>query len=148
MIRIINKAHCSTLQQLSPLATHPNFTSMTTSQITLMRATLHGALCAVIVAVPITALLALVFRFPVPFDGFEGGIVHVIPSLFALVFYGVFLGGFVVLAIGGAMGGAIAHFVCHADRSSVLRLTNIIAVSFSSLALFLFSISDWIIGPW
>ncbi len=121
---------------------------MTINHITLTRATLRGAWIAVIAALPIAALLGLLFRFPVPFGTIEGGIVHVIPSLFAVVFYGVFLGGFVVLAIGGAIGGVVAYFACHADRSSVLRLTNFLAIGFSSVALFLLSILDWIIGPW
>ncbi|MBI4273072.1 MAG: hypothetical protein HY659_00030 [Rhizobiales bacterium] len=41
-------------------------------------------------------LVALVYRFPVPFQGMESGFIGMVSAPIALLFYGVFYGGFLV----------------------------------------------------
>ena len=65
---------------------------MTTHETTSVRSVILGSLCTVLAAFPIAGFLGLVWRFPVPFRGIDSGLDHVIPSLFAVLFYGV-IGG-------------------------------------------------------
>jgi hypothetical protein len=72
----------------------------------MMRAITFGSLTAVVSAIPLAALCAAVYRFPVPFAGDARGLEDAPRAAGAAAFYGVFLGGFVVLAaIGAVMGG-------------------------------------------
>ena len=92
------------------------------------RSILTGAACALLGVFPLAALVALCYRFPVPFDGYEGGLKAVPGSLLAVMFYGLFgfglpLSGFVLLAgIGGAAGVA-AHLLTRRDNRWEFWLT-------------------------
>jgi len=93
------------------------------------------------------ALCALVFRFPIPFAGYESGIAAVPRALLAAVFYGV-LGGFVVLAVGGYAAGAIAVVKAGNDVTKTFRLTLAYSVLISFAGVLLLAVLDKIIGPW
>ena len=112
-----------------------------------MKFILAGAAIAVGATFPIAALVALVFRFPIPFGSYMSGIGAVIPALFAAAFYGI-IGGFMVQALLGGLGGGLAAAATVVDRRRAWRR----CVTFATLAAFpgvlLLSILDWLIGPW
>jgi hypothetical protein len=68
---------------------------------------LQGAIAAVLLAFPAAALMALCYQFPVPFAGQLSGLEGAAMSLWAVFFYGVFLMGFIPLAIVGALVGVL-----------------------------------------
>jgi hypothetical protein len=76
----------------------------------MLRSICTGVLITILGAFPVAALVALFFRFPVPFDGYRSGISAVVPAIGAVLFYGI-VGGFVVLAVLGAIAGAGAHSI-------------------------------------
>src|SRR5690348_3119967 len=67
-----------------------------------------GALSAVVGAFPVAALVAFVYRFPIPFTGYANGFKAVVPALFAAAVYGA-MGGFFVVAILGTLAGVLAR---------------------------------------
>jgi hypothetical protein len=69
---------------------------------------LRGAIWAVVLAFPFAAMCVLVYRFPEPFGEYETGLTAVPRALGAVVFYGLF-GGFPVLIAVGALGGSAAY---------------------------------------
>lgn len=113
----------------------------------MMRAMLIGAVIATLGAFPVAALVALVFRFPIPFSGYESGFQAVIPSLFAVCFYGL-LGGFVVLPCLGAMAGFLAHRSGSSDNKVILYRTLGFALVADLLAAMTLAVWDKIYGPW
>jgi hypothetical protein len=78
-------------------------------------------LSAIVGSFLVAPLLALVYQFPIPFSGMESGPGAAVKSLFAVAFFGV-LGGFVVLAILGAVAGVVASKVAGADRRRAWKL--------------------------
>jgi hypothetical protein len=80
------------------------------------RSILTGAACALLGVLPLAALVALCYRFPIPFNGYEGGLKAVPRSLFAVMWFGLTgvgfpFSGFVVLAGIGGAAGAAAHLL-------------------------------------
>jgi hypothetical protein len=110
-------------------------------------AVLRGAFWAVALAFPFAALCALVFRFPIPFGGYERGPGTVLHAVVALVFYGA-LGGFPALLALGALGGNFAPRLGRSEAARVRRL----GLAFSALAalgsVLLLAVLDKVIGPW
>jgi hypothetical protein len=98
-------------------------------------------------AFPFAALCALVFRFPIPFGGYERGPGAMPHALLAVVFYGA-LGGFPALLALGALAGWAAHRLGRPDPARVRRL----GLAFSALAalgpVLLLAVLDKVIGPW
>jgi hypothetical protein len=113
----------------------------------LPRSILTGAVIATIGAFPMAALVALVYRFPIPFAGEESGIKAAIVSPFAVVFYGL-LGGFLVLPCLGAVAGFLAHRIAEPDRKSIFRWTVRFALVADLIAALFLALLDKIIGPW
>jgi hypothetical protein len=74
----------------------------------MRRAAKVGAVAAIIGAFPVSAFCALMYRFPIPFAGYESGPGAAMRSLVAILLYGIGMGGFIVLAVLGAGLGAIA----------------------------------------
>lgn len=113
----------------------------------LWRTAAAGAIWSVVSVFPITALFALIFRFPVPFGEIEGGPAHVLPSMFALFFYGVLFGGFIVVGTFGSLAGVAAHFLTNSNRQRrVLQCCLSVAVAF--ILVFVLATLDWYIGHW
>jgi len=106
-----------------------------------------GALATILLAFPLAALCALLFRFPVPFGAYESGWSAVPHALAAVRFYGA-LGGFALLALLGAVGGAVAHRMGRPDTRRVWRWTISLAAAVALCAVLLLSTLDYIIGPW
>lgn len=97
---------------------------------------------------PLAGLIALVFRFPVPFVGYESGIDGVVPALYAVYFYGVPLGGFSVVAIIGAIAGFAVHKRDLADSSIYWKRMIGLSVCAAGVPLLVLSVLDYLIGPW
>lgn len=100
-----------------------------------------------LLAFPIAALCALVYRFPIPFGAYESGVDAVPRALFATAFYGL-LGGFVVLAIGGYIAGVAAVGMGHSDTKRTARLTAAMATLVALAGVMLLAVLDKLIGPW
>jgi hypothetical protein len=118
---------------------------------------LNGAIAAVLASFLAALFLALTFRLPVPFVGMLGpmgelsplsmGLTRVVTAVaVAWLFYGV-LGGFVVLALVGAIAGHAA-----AQRSAGTASKNRTVIVWASLAsivpVAILSTVDYAIGPW
>jgi hypothetical protein len=69
----------------------------------------------------VAPLLALVYKFPIPFAGVLSGPGAMLSAVFAVAFYGVF-GGFVILGLLGAGAGAIASKAAGANRNRASKL--------------------------
>lgn len=106
-----------------------------------------GALLAILLAFPLAALSALLFRFPIPFASYESGWGAALHALAAVRFYGA-LGGFVLLACLGGLGGVAAHRLGKPDRRRVWRWTISLALAVATCAVVLLATLDYIIGPW
>ena len=115
--------------------------AMTKSNIVL------GIFWAILFAFPLAAVCALIFRFPVPFSGYESGVSAVPRALGAVALYGV-VGGFVVLAFVGAISGVLANMLSASKPENAPRLTLILAAAGSAMAVILMAVLDKIIGPW
>ena len=112
-----------------------------------MKFFLAGAAMAVAVTFPLAALVALVFRFPIPFGSYMSGIAAVVPALFAVAFYGI-IGGFMVQALLGGLTGGLAASAAIADRRRAWRLCATSATLAALPGVLILSILDWLIGPW
>ena len=91
--------------------------------------------------------MALFFRFPVPFGDIEGGLSHVVPALFALLFYGVLMGGFVLVMVCGGLAGMAACFFAQTAHER-RRLQRCLSIAVTFVLLFILATLDWYIGPW
>ena len=108
---------------------------------------LRGALWAVALAFPLAAICALLYRFPVPFAGYETGPAAMPGALVAVVFYGV-LGGFPALLSAGTLGGAMAYALGRPDVQRVRRLALTFAGPVATLGVGLLAVLDKLIGSW
>ena len=106
-----------------------------------------GALWSIVLSFPITVALAALFRFPVPLGTMDGGIDHILPSLFGLLFYGILMGGFVVLGGAGGFAALVVHSRVKSLQTRRVYIRLLAGLS-SAVLLFLLSILDWVIGPW
>ena len=113
----------------------------------MLPAVVRGALLAVVLAFPLAAICALVYRFPVPFAGYAAGPGEVLSALFAVVFYGL-VGGFPALAAAGAVGGAMAYGLGKPDIQRVRRLALAFSAVLAALAVGTLAILEKLIGPW
>jgi hypothetical protein len=108
-----------------------------------VRRFLLGSLFAIVASFPIGALTALVFRFPIPFAEYASGLDAVVPSLYAVAFYGM-LGGFLVQ---GVLGGVAAVSVRPNPDHGWIH-SSVAAVIAAVPAVLVLSVLDWIIGTW
>ena len=105
---------------------------------------LWGALLGLGLAFPTAWVVALVFRFPVPFVGYVHGRDAPL-ALSAVVFYGL-LGGFVVVGGLGALVGTVA--LLRSPRMGWGRFVLLVALLADLPPVLLLSTLDYIIGPW
>ena len=86
----------------------------------LSRAVNIGIVCGLVASFPISSLVALFYRFPLPMSTYASGTQAVIPSLVAVIFYGL-MGGFVIVGGLGAFGGFIAHKLASPEDNKILK---------------------------
>lgn len=96
---------------------------------------------------PLAALCALVYRFPVPFGGYVSGAQQLPLVVLAVGFYGA-LGGFPLMLAVGALAGWAAHALAAPDMRRVRRLALAFGVAASALAVFLLAVLDKLVGNW
>jgi quinol-cytochrome oxidoreductase complex cytochrome b subunit len=111
---------------------------------------IRGAITAILGSFPAAALVALVYRFPIPFDDTRqagSGIDGLSLTMFAVLFYGA-LGGFVVLGVLGALAGAVGQTRAGTDRVKAVRLTTVLALAASLACAIFLATLDLFIGPW
>jgi hypothetical protein len=114
--------------------------------VSLIRAALTGALAAIVLAFPLAALTALVFRFPIPFGSYESGPAAVPLALMAVVFYGT-LGGFLLLGVLGAGAGIVVHRTATNGQPLVTRILRY-SLLLALAAVLTLAILDKLIGAW
>jgi hypothetical protein len=107
-----------------------------------------GAIIGIVATVPLVLLCALIFRFPVPFAGYLSGPKAIFPALIAILFYGVFFGGFIVQALLGGLGGLIAVHFGGPEIHDIKRRCIVFSSIGASMGVLLLAILDKIIGPW
>lgn len=100
-----------------------------------------------LLAFPFAALCALVYRFPIPLGGYEGGPDAAPIALMAVIFYGL-LGGFPALFVSGALGGALAYRVGRPDPTRIRWFTIVLAAMVALASVVTLAVLDKIIGPW
>lgn len=113
----------------------------------IWRTSLAGALWSVVAVFPIAALMALLFRFPVPFAGIRSGPAAIVPAMFAVLFYGVFMGGLILVAIGGLVAGACASLIGGSNLNR-RRIQRCLSILVAFVLVFLLATLDWYIGNW
>lgn len=107
-----------------------------------------GAVYAVIGVFPVAALVALVFRFPIPFAGYKSGFDAMTMTPMAVLLYGL-VGGFCLLAALGAIAGLIVHSGSKAGSERCNHGEIVIyAAMIDIAAVMLLSVWDKIYGPW
>ena len=108
----------------------------------------NGAIIGIIATVPLVVLCAVAYRFPVPFAGYLSGIGAIIPSLIAVLFYGILFGGFLVQALLGGLGGLLAQHIGGTDKNKIINYCIVFSTIGASFGVLILAILDKIIGPW
>ena len=108
----------------------------------------RGAGWSVIATFPMAGLIAFAYRFPVPFAGYMSGFRAILPAMFGVIVYGVFLGGLLVVALVGAFCGVITarsvDGALHRKKRFVISMSFIVA----TVCVMLLAVLDKFIGPW
>jgi hypothetical protein len=107
-----------------------------------------GAAWSVVSAFPIAGVMGLIFRFPVPFVGYVSGYEAILPAMLAVFFYGVLLGGLLLVGVLGAIAGAVSANLSGPLVQHQRRAVRITSLVITTVCLFLLAILDWIVGPW
>ena len=94
---------------------------------------------------PLAALIALVFRFPIPFNAYLSGPTAMLPASMAVVFYGV-MGGFPVQAAMGGVGAVVGSRFSAGDRQRRAAIIGAVVAAIPGLVVL--AVLDYIIGPW
>lgn len=105
-----------------------------------------GAVVAVVTAPLAAAIVASVYRFPIPFGEYARGIDEATNAAFASVFYLV-LGGALLLGAGGAVAGALLARG-HRLRRRVLALTAAASFGMALVAALILATLEEFVGTW
>ena len=108
-----------------------------------------GAGLSIVLTFPLAALIAAVFRFPVPFaPSYQSGIEAIVPAMFAVFFYGIFFGGIVIVACLGVIAGHVVAMQVWTDESAYKKRLLILSAVAAGAPLLLLSVLDLLIGRW
>jgi hypothetical protein len=113
----------------------------------VLRWFIRGAAVGVFASFPLTALCALVFRFPIPFDAYRSGVMAMGPAMLAALFYGV-MGGIPVQALLGGVGGVVGAWSSRPDKVRMRRYSLVCSILFAVPGIVTLAVLDYIIGPW
>lgn len=108
------------------------------------RTALVGAAAAIGWAPVAAAIVAAVYRFPVPFGGYARGLDAAPTAALGSVFYLV-LGGVVVL---GALGAAVGATLAKLTPTRATGLTVAVAWVIAMLGALSLALLEYVIGPW
>ncbi|WP_306359306.1 hypothetical protein [Nocardia sp. CC227C] len=108
---------------------------------------LVGALAAVAAAPVAAAVVAILYRFPIPMSGYADGLGGAIPAALGSLFYLV-LGGAPVLGLSGAVGGCVAARLAAPDIRRARRLTLSVAGMIALFGAVALAGLELFIGPW
>jgi hypothetical protein len=100
-----------------------------------------------VLAFPVAGVLALLYRFPVPFAGYVSGLPGVGYAMVAVLFYGI-VGGFPLLAVLGGIVGALATRTAPPGSRFPWGRVIMACMLPDVAALSLLAVLDKIIGPW
>ena len=109
----------------------------------MVRSVIAGAVAAIALCFPCAALLALFYRFPIPFGGYATGVDGLVPAMLAVAFYGIALGGFAVV---GVLGGTLAMFTPASAQPSRRVMVQSLGIAFT--ATLSLAMLELFIGPW
>lgn len=110
----------------------------------MIRHSALGAVAAVVSAPAAAALLAVLYRFPVPFRGYATGVAEAPTAALAALFY-LALGGAVVLGGSGAIVGALlARW--RPGRATVPILVAAVAIALVAAAAL--AVLEFFVGTW
>ena len=107
---------------------------------------LAGIVWAIVATIPIAALLGLVFRFPVPFNGYMSGPSAFFMSMFGAAFYGLVFGGWIVVGTAGGLFTWVARALCKNEQTALV-VSRVLSVLVALVGCAVMSTLDWIIGP-
>ncbi len=113
----------------------------------MSRTVFLGGVAATLSLFPLSAALALSYRFPIPLGGYATGWEAVLTSQVAILFYG-FFGAFPAAALLGGFGGVIAERLAGTNKNMRRNLLIIFSVFSAFIVSGILSILDKIIGPW
>ncbi|WP_433654504.1 hypothetical protein ACQPW1_27630 [Nocardia sp. CA-128927] len=105
-----------------------------------------GAVAAVVLSPLAAAIVAVVYRFPVPLSGYARGFGEAGSAALGSLLYLVF-GGVLVVGILGAAGGFVAARSA-SDVRRVRRRTVAAAAAVALLAAITMAVLEFFIGPW
>ncbi len=117
------------------------------SKAALKRSIETAVISAFVSIFPIAFVLALLWRFPVPFSGYENGVDGAVHSIGGVLFYGI-IGGFIVLAALGYLGGFLASKIKAKKNSTSRTLSLVMGMMAALVCGITLSILDKIIGTW
>lgn len=109
------------------------------------RLSVYCALLSVLLTVPLAGACALFFRFPAPFAGYLSGIEAVVPAMFAVMFYGIVFGVYLLVSLFAAAGGSFVSRMGPYRQS--MRLVGAAFLPAAIMVVLLVTL-DWYIGPW
>ncbi len=108
----------------------------------------RGAVWSVIATFPTAGLIAFAYRFPVPLVGYMSGFRAIMPAMFGVIVYGVFLGGLPVVAVLGAICGVITGRSVSGTARRKKRFVISISFIVATVGVMFLAVLDKIIGPW
>lgn len=97
--------------------------------------------------IPLAMLTALLYRFPLPFSGYESGWNAAIMAPLALIFY-IAIGGFVFLLVLGSAAGLLAYWRAGGEYSKTRHLAKMYAMVVGLIFVAGLAVLDKLIGPW
>jgi hypothetical protein len=108
---------------------------------------LWGALAAVLTAPVAAAMVASVYRFPIPFGEYAAGLHEAVNAALAAVFYLVTGGGMLLAVLGGAAGLMIVR--AHGRRlGRALALTTAAGFGLAVVGAFALALLEHVLAPW
>ena len=120
------------------------------------KAILRGILWTFLVILPAAFIVAILYRFPIPFRGYIRGwdlfsegpdtSMELLWLLLQAAFYYIIWGGFILLALLGTVAGLAGWWLGKPDR--VNRFTRYIALGLALVTAIVLSVLDKIIGQW
>ena len=90
----------------------------------------------------------MIYRFPIPFAGYQSGMEWILPAMLSAIFYGVVMGGFAVtIGIGILWGFVGERYSSSFEKSRRLKIIGC-SIFTTFVMLLILSMLDKFIGEW